>query len=808
MTQDKGNDKQWKGKKDRDDTPSFIRNVSARSNILNPGRTSSSYLPVLAVPASVKIWQKIRWPLAVTTIIVILSTVGFFTNDILVSRNVEQRIKDSFIGEETAHVQVLLESNRVLQTMANKYSARTNVQAAFAWNCVLITQLFGDSEGFVAKAEPAFEAIRNDTSSIGYAARATKHIIDGNLQKANTTLSQGLKSYTNEPRLHFVAAWLELARGNKKEGIHQLKEIRKKFPEYLPPLYTLIDVSIGSGDHLAIASNSADLMTASTGNLYGALTALIIRLPRWNSEPLAKGELKNIEKICKDLKQSAQKSPEKLQIYARFIEGRIAAELEDHTKAASIFKELLKDTYNLNVLAWYGQAVMHQKGPSAALEAISKAGENPGFEINDLKARCYLALYKMKQAQAAIAALDGNVDYDLSELKWLLAVGQGNLEAVKSRLPSRITRRTQSAALEMYELLRRVGDKEGIRSLTTAMNKGGLTKCAEAIENWHNYRLVKVYSQFRNAQDSCVAAVALHLMRDNFSPDKLKELSTHLERQSMHIHLKIDLALLKWKTDGYKQGLDALNAIAANQYESDPITVALADAYFRMEQYEKIIELTKNSTYPEAIAFHVRALSGLKKVAQASNLLNKALAKQANANHPALVYLFLAQKVEAGIISEVAENVDAIISTAGIWYSELASLKAQSMSAMGERGDADRYMTAMIKTAAKNIGLDESWDVQKSIIRINLRRGGNFLFKAVAFTLDLYKSRVDDAEVIFSYGIESQRQGNERGAVRYFNEAIALDPTFSPAYKQLHAANELTEEQLSAFKKFRPNQSL
>ena len=45
----------------REDTPSFIRNVEARAELLNP--QSEGRIPVLSMPTSVKRWRQVRWPL-------------------------------------------------------------------------------------------------------------------------------------------------------------------------------------------------------------------------------------------------------------------------------------------------------------------------------------------------------------------------------------------------------------------------------------------------------------------------------------------------------------------------------------------------------------------------------------------------------------------------------------------------------------------------------------------------------------------------------------------------------------------------
>ncbi|MBN2525016.1 MAG: hypothetical protein JXR76_01395 [Deltaproteobacteria bacterium] len=803
MTQNTGNDSQWKGRKDRDDTPSFIRNVETKSTLLTPGRRDS--LPVLAVPKSVKIWQKVRWPLAVGTVIIILAIVGVFTNNILVNKNVKQRLEDAMIGETFAHVQVMYESNRVLKSLSDKYGDHPNVQAAFAWNSVLLARLFNEEKKLLPQAQTAFASIEDDASALAIAAKIGHLVLQKKYSDAETLLNDGLKRYSNEPRLHLIQAWLYIARGKSSEGEKKLIDVRKQFPEYLPPLYTLIEVAISQGDSLAIATFSSELLQTSTGNLYGALTSLLIRLPGWNKEPLSSKELKELKGVALELKKKVSDAPDVLKAYSRFLDGRMAMQQNDNKRAIEILKPLLNDQYNLNVLAWYGKAVMEDSGPRAALKALQSASDTPRIEIYDLRARAYLALYDVDKAEKALDTLRSNSSFNLSELQWILAVRKGDLKKAKAKLPKMVSRRLQPVVLEMYDLLRKWGDRDGLKELTAAMREGNLSECADVIDGWHENRLQKILYWFSTSDDACVTTLALSLMKYNYSPQTLVTLAKKIPVSAYNPRTQVDRIYITWKTEGYAPALSQLDSLASETINSGPLLVAITELYFDMGEYNKAYDLISKSDYPEAIALQIQLLQKLNKKKKALILLNKSMSKPETNTNPAIVALDIAMKYEAGKIGEVIEIAEAAIPNAGAWSSEIAAYNAMAMSAMGERGDADRYLTAFIKPAGRVAGLSESWEVQKSIIRINLRRGGNFLFKAVAYTVDMYKSKVDDTEVVYSYGVESQRQGNSRGAVRYFNDAIELDPAYVPAYKELLQMGELTDEHRETLKKYRPN---
>jgi tetratricopeptide (TPR) repeat protein len=143
---------------------------------------------------------------------------------------------------------------------------------------------------------------------------------------------------------------------------------------------------------------------------------------------------------------------------------------------------------------------------------------------------------------------------------------------------------------------------------------------------------------------------------------------------------------------------------------------------------------------------------------------------------------------------EVIANAEAAFPTAGCWAAEIAELKAKAQSAKGDRGNADRTLSSTADKVVKGVGIDESWAAKIALVRMNLDRGGAFVFKAFGVTFEMYKSGVKDAELSYSYAVANIDQGNDRGALRYLREAIDLDPSFVPAYTRLKLLDKLPEE--------------
>lgn len=127
------------------------------------------------------------------------------------------------------------------------------------------------------------------------------------------------------------------------------------------------------------------------------------------------------------------------------------------------------------------------------------------------------------------------------------------------------------------------------------------------------------------------------------------------------------------------------------------------------------------------------------------------------------------------------------------------------MNTMGSRGDADRSLETAAQWARKRVGRGESWQAKLGIVRLNLRRGGNFLYRAVATISQMYKAGVRDAELSYSYAVANIRQGNERGALRYLRDAVQLDPSFVPAFEQLSVLGKLRDDERALLESARPD---
>lgn len=783
-------DSAWRDKKSRDDTPSFIRDVQARAELLNPNRSGES-IPVLAMPKSVRLWRKIRWPLFVAIVVLLLAVIGVFTNDRLVARSVENKIEEAAAVESKAEMDGLVAMEKALAALADRHAGRRNAQAANAWHSVLLAELFGPKDKYRQAASPSLALIENDTTALGLAARAGAEHLDGRDEQAIRLAEQGLKTFPGDPRLGLVRAWAFRALGRADDEAKAIADLRQSSPHYLPTAQIALLNAIDDGDILAVKGYSAELLTLSPGDLIGALGSIAVRLPEWDevADPAQAAAL--LDDIS-TLKSHFGDAPANIGAFGFLLSGRTNLASGNTKEAVADLRASLAKKKSDKTLAWYALAIRREDGPAAALEILSSADERKCVEIASIKTRCHLDLHHVAAASKTIAAMKPGAS---GELAWILAVRSGDAEGAKAAMPASIDARLQWVALEMHDLLRRKGDAKGVSALAERFEEEA---CSDAIRAWHAWSVNRLQAAFESKAKRdvpCVAALSARLMRGHIAPAALRKAADAAVAASEgDLRARVDRALAIWLTEGREAAVGELDEVAKIEPEGTGILAALADAYTAMGLAERAVEVLAPCKSAECAGLRIAAFRRSKTPERATAELDAALAEGADAKEPGIAVALMERDLAAEKFDEVIASAEAAFPTAGCWAAEIAELKAKAQSAKGDRGNADRTLSSAADKVVKGVGIDESWAAKIALVRMNLDRGGAFVFKAFGVTFEMYKSGVKDAELSYSYAVANIDQGNDRGALRYLREAIDLDPSFVPAYTRLKLLDKLPEE--------------
>ncbi|MBW2276230.1 MAG: hypothetical protein JRF63_01990 [Deltaproteobacteria bacterium] len=802
-------DGEWEAQKRRDDTPSFIRSVQARAEMLNPARAGAEAIPVLTMPASVRIWRKIRWPLLVVIVVAILTAVGLFTNDRLEARSVKRRVAEAAESESKATVKALTETEQMLAALAERHPGRATAQVARAWHSLLFGQLFGPTDQQLTEARTALEQAGKDTSSMGYAARAGIKHAAGDFNGALELAGEGLGQFATEPRLHLVKAWALRGLERNEDSADTLLLVSKLEPSYLPALHTALAHALTDGDREAARLLSNELIKKSPGNLFGSLASVAVRLPRWGESDPDLDTLTGLIRDTHTLDARLKDAPPDLATLGRELAGRVKLLTKQLKEAIGDLDYVVKHKPSAEVIAWRALAIRELQGPEAALAALDQAdAELSSPATLDVRVRCLLDRHHVEQAAEIFTKLEATAPSlaSVGELRWILAVRRGDLAGAVQALPDRIDNRLRWVGLEMYELVRAAGDGEALAALLERMT-GSTKACASGIRAWHEGLSEAIAELGKSGEklDECTVALKAKLLRGHMDPAEIRAAAERVHKVSgADMRLEVDRALAIWLTDGQAAAAVVLDDLGKLKPEGAALKWSMAAAYLQIGLPQRAIETVEGLDTPEAVDVRLHSLERLDKKKAFDKAVAEAVDRSKDEPHPALVYWAIRRDLDTSTFDRVISRADEVLPRAGRWTAEIAELKAKALNTTGSRGDADRSLEAAARKASATVGVDESWEAKLAVIRLNLRRGGNFLFKAVAVITQLYKAGLKDAELSYSYAVAHIRQGNERGAMRYLREAIALDPSFLPPYTQLQVLGKLSDENLARLEKVRP----
>jgi len=601
-----------------------------------------------------------------------------------------------------------------------------------------------------------------------------------------------------------VRAWSLRALGRDKDVATAIDALRKSAPQYLPVAQFALLNAVDDGDIDAVKRYSAELLTLSPGDMIGALGSIAVRLPGWNETADPAQAAAMLEDMA-TLKTHFGKAPANIGALGFFLSGRTNLASGKVAEAIDDLRTSLGKRKSEKVLAWYALAVRQKDGPAAALALLGSPGEAKGAEVTSLRARCHLDMHNIDAASEAIAAMEAAGAEDAGELGWILAVRSGDANKALSALPVSIGARLQWVGLEMHDLLRDRGDAKGIDALAERFEEKA---CGNAIRAWHAPhvgRLLSVFESEKKREIFCVAALAARLMRGHLPPAKVRSCAdAAVAASGGDLRTRVDWALAVWLTDGREAAVRALDEIANVKPRGTRILEALHDAYLAMGFAERAVEILAPCKSAECAGLRINAWRSSKDPKRAAAELDAALAAGADAKEPGIAVALMERDLEAGRLDEVIAAADAAFPKAGRWSAEIAELKAKAQSIKGDRGDADRTLLAAADKVVKGVGIGESWSAKLALVRMNLNRGGNYVFKAFAVAFEMYKAGVKDAELSYSYAVANIDQGNERGALRYLREAIDLDPSFVPAYTRLKLVDKVPEELLAQLQRSVP----
>lgn len=792
--------------------PNFIPDMQSRPSLFgNSGPQGDSGLPVFAMPRKYRIWRAVRIPLFVTIVVIILATVAIITRSVTIAKNIAGTVEEAQRAEKLGTLQHLQVATKTLSKLADKHSGSDLALSAWAWQSVLNGLLLGPEAPMVKSAKQALEESDDEDSEVAQAARAGLALLEGNLQGALEVVKQGIGKHAGSPRLALVGVLTLGALGRDDEARELFQLGRQTDGGYIPLLLVGLSFEVARENREEALKLNLILEKASPGHLLASLMGIQLGLPNWGEPGLGIEQTALLSHRWAKLEGRVNSAPPKMAIHGHYLAARLALARNSAEEAASAFQKVIAaGRVTSDVLAWYAVALRTVGGSEKALQLLAKFPRVEGKEVLDIRTQCLLEYHRVASARESVEQLSkvGALPERVRNLSWTLAVRSGSVEQAKNRMPEVIDADSKWLALEMYYLLKDVGDAEGIAQLTKAL-EGRFPVCSRTIKIWHGKNLGRAMRLLGRVKltDECEYELTARLMRGQTDVQVVADAAKKVSQESGgSLLFEVDHALALWQTEGYAKALAIVDGVWAHKPEGIPLRSRLAEAYLEMDKPKIALEVLGDSEDPELLHLRIEAnrASGNKK--KAEKLRKLAIKQSGNSPHPALAYYALEAFLKAGDVAAVNAWVEDHMSETlpGKWTSELAGLGATALVKMDEKNEADKFLQKIARRVLTNSGTDEFLETLKENIRINLRRVGKYKNQALAMSRYLRNERVGDPWLAYWLAVDSITGGSEKIGLGLLNDALAFTPSFLPAWEKIIEKGWLNEERAALLEKTRP----
>ena len=790
----------------RDDTPSVIQNVERLTSI--PSRASMANLPVLEMPRSQRIWRRIRIPFFVTVVVLLLLTVAIITHRIKVATTIASTIEEALALESFGTVEQTRLAEKLMAKLYEKHSGDDSAAAAWAWQTAIQNILF--EEPLSEEAKEVLEDVDDDViKPYAYAARAAKAYIDGDLETSANIVKQGLAVHADDPRISLIEILTMNAAGDSPGAWNRLLALLETQKGYVPLLITGATMAVESGNRLDALDMAKGLLTISQGNLFGEMLMIHLGLPVWGDEDVDPKQFLSLQKKYGELSTALAAAPPKLKIMGAHLRGRLqllAGHADDAIKSFTVALNAKKDP---ETLAWMGRAVRLKSNAQAALKILDAHKNVEGPPVYDIRAQLLLEYHRVNQAKIVLDKLEksGALKSRLQYLTWLYAIRSGDVEKAKATMPQTISGEQKWPALEMYFLLKQIGDTEGITALTKALESEWST-CARVIRSWHSRSLKRATRLFGNKRIECADHLMPRLMSTHADAELIAQAAeiTHTKSKSNPV-FEIDRARAVWRFTGHAAGTKILDRIAALNPEGVPILQRLASAYIEMDLPDKALAVLGKSEAPNLLALRILAHENAKQKKAAQQLIATAISKSDKTPHPALVFFKLRKLYRTRNLEPIKAWFETEFNNKlpGEWTSEIVELGARALLLLDMRPEAEDLVEKAAKHLLVPTGADEAIETWAVDVGININRGGRHRNRALVIIRTLREEGVMDPRFSYWLGVENIVNGSERLGLKFIKEALSLDGGFRQAWAKMAEMEWMGEQTAIRMRNMRPS---
>jgi tetratricopeptide (TPR) repeat protein len=754
------------------------------------------------------LWTKIRLPLAVGVLVIILVVSGLLLRSILVDRGIRRDLiraaelvaLDSFASHQ--------EARELIGELARAHPSRSSVVTRDAWHQVVAGLRFGFTPEQRATAKQAVDASAAlGADPLKRAVQAGFLLTDGDPAAALSKI--GAKVSLREEM--FVTAVALAEQGQPDQAIKVLDQGRQGIPPFAPALTEMARLLRQQGRLDEAQAALKVLKQVSPGHEDAAIEEVLLALDRPGpglDEATQATLMKTIKAVAVDGDHVRSLAWQNQGVGRLLLmAGEQGAAVTKLSQAAGVLKT------SQAAATWLARAHRQLAQPEQALEALSVFPDlsSSSEPLLQTRAEVLLDLHRTDSAAAPLAVLTktGTAVARVMEGRRLLYAGLPGAAAKTFRVA--LKQRHPEAGLWLGQALMEMGRADrALGVLREVRGETSIAACARGLQYFitgNARRSLEFLDRASRAGDRCGATLTGDLLLESGGSVGLVPQLEKVLAQREDLYDRVTLARVRFRVEGVEAARAELDRVRALNPQGAKVLRALALAYAEIGQSRQGLEVAMAATsqtkgHPLVAGAAVRLALETRRSHKVPGILKKAVQE-----HPLLPYLAMEQANYYLAETQLGEAEEAVQKALqpGPWFGRAACVAGTVTLRREGPEKAVKYMQRLVGTVRRSSGALEEARVRGCLFDLHLRRGPTSRNRAKGAVYVLRRMPLQWSRAAYMAGQLAEREGKRTDAVGYYREAISLDPADLQSWRRLERLGALTGDEREKYQLLWPS---
>lgn len=758
------------------------------------------------------LWRKIRIPLFVAIILILLAISGVLLRAFLISRGIRNELEEATELSATDTFEAHQEALEILEQMRVEHPGNERVMDRYAWQRVLMLLRFGVTEQRLQAARDAVDlAWAPSDSTLMAAARAGLALAEGEHQRA-------LELIADEPETREVLFVRGLTQAGQEEldsALGLLDQARQGSPPFVPALSELALMLRERGRYVEARAALEVITKASPRHDDALVQGVLLELDSKADSPA------ELSKLLDPLSETiagidVDESRPRVWAYKSFAEGRLALLRGEVEAAKQVLGQAQQElTSSQPVATWLAVARRRAGEHEKALTALERFPDAPGTDRSLIKTRLdlLLDLHRTDDARAPLEVLTKLGPEEGAIIRARLLVADAEREKAIPLLSKIVEAGHPEAGLTLAEIQLDLGRAQRAQKTLAALSddpRVGL--CAKGIDAHIEGKTIRARELLQKAADQgerCGPIFAGRLLMDaGIHQGQAPHLAKALERRE-DLRDRVLLGRMLLRTKGAAAARQQLDEVRSLRPQGAAVLRELVLAYRELQELDRAQEvaaeaLELSESHPIVVAAAAEIARERGEGERAEELVDEAFEQHPDSQH--LKIQRAANLYERERYANAAEVIEEALDQ-GALLPDAICLRSHIQIRRGEREDAQVFIMRSLSAAREHSGVPAEAAIRACLVSLHLRRGPSAFGRAKTAHFYLTRMPNKSAEISFLSGWIAERDSRISNALDAYGEALLLDPAHRETWSHLARISRLSDEQEARFQKVFPGQT-